>query len=190
VAHAQEQAFHVFPEDSALELGGDEASSYLIAYTSDKALVKEESAFLLGKDIPDLQGISPYAHLVFVLLDEEKEAKDQQLYRRITEHRIRPLPCLSRRFLPPGQHQRAQRRRNGSIRKPLRKAFRFGDLANCFSKAYHQDSTRSFAGANLYYGPRFPLRGTEKAIHPKRGHYRDSGPYSQESEDGLPNLFL
>jgi hypothetical protein len=129
----------IFPEDSALELGGDEASSYLIAYTSDKALVKEESAFLLGKDIPDLQGISPYAHLVFVLLDEEKEAKDQQLYRL-----LRNIEYARYHVFPEGFSLRVntnELKEGGRLdKKAAEKGFSFGDLATCFSKAYHQDS--------------------------------------------------
>jgi hypothetical protein len=128
----------IFPEEAAVELGGEEPSAYFIAYTSDSRFVKTDEAFLLGADLPDLTGNVPYAHLALILLDEEKELKDQELYRL-----LRAIEYARYHVFPEGFSLRVntnELKEGGRLsKKAAEKGFSFRDLAVQFARAYHQD---------------------------------------------------
>lgn len=75
----------IFANDTAVELGGNSSlSSYLMSYTANEDIVSKDEIFLLGKPLNELGGDVPFAHICFVLLQEE-DKKDQDVYRMLRD---------------------------------------------------------------------------------------------------------
>jgi hypothetical protein len=147
----------IFPEDSAVELGGDEPSSYLIAYTSSSLLVPQDSLTLVGADIPAIPAHSPFARIALVLLEDEKsEVSEQESYRI-----LRDIEYRRYQVNPEGYVVRVNTneiKEGGRLAKSALKAgFSFQDLGVLFLKQYHQDPHVKAVRQIFITDPAFPF---------------------------------
>jgi CO dehydrogenase/acetyl-CoA synthase beta subunit len=145
----------VFPEDAALELGGDEPSSYVVAYTSNPDLVKEDEAELIGEDANTLRGNAPFAHLVFIRLKANTPESEQECYRI-----LRDIEYQRYQVKPEGYMVRVNTneiKEGGRLSKDAtNRGFSFCDLAASYAQHYHSNPYVEAVRQIFITDPRFP----------------------------------
>lgn len=149
----KEKAF-VFNDEAKISLGDrSHPSSYLIAYTSDESLVKEDESFLIGEDIPSLKGGVPFARIAFIRL-EALDKKEQELY-----HLLRNIEYTRYHLNPKGYMLRVNTNelREGALinEDALKEGFTFSSLSSLFSKAYKKQSAVKAAKQFFITDPSF-----------------------------------
>lgn len=151
----------IFPEDSAVELGGEKPSAYFVAYSDSPSFEKEDKTFLLGADLPALKGEVPFAHLVLIHLKPLEEANDQELYRI-----LRNIEYARYHVFPEGFSLRVntnELKEGGRLSKQAaEKGFSFADLGARFAELYHQDPHVDGVRQFFISDPSFPYEELRK----------------------------
>lgn len=77
-----ESKVFLFSEDCKIHLGDSSLpSSYFYGYSSHDGFLGKDSIALIGNDLKDLKGDTPFSHIYLFEIDNENDVKDQEYYR-------------------------------------------------------------------------------------------------------------
>ncbi len=159
----------LFPEDAAIDLGGREKPSpYEIAYTSSVDLVKDDACYLIGKDIPELDGETSFAHVSLLRFEEEEGTKEQTLYRYLrdieyTRYKLNPFSVMIR--------VNTNRIREGALigKEAVDKGLNFSKLGALFADAYKKETRVKAVVQYFITDPAFPYAELETLAKQNEG---------------------
>lgn len=126
----------LFGADTAYELGGKALPAVSsIAFTDQPEFVPRDEVFLVGKDLPDLHGDSPYGRIVFLRANDKELGTGQKLYamiRKIEYTRYHTSPEGFMMRISAFSHREAVRISKDGLRKGLN----FARVGKLFIDAY------------------------------------------------------
>lgn len=132
----------VMMRDAAYELGGDNKPSVsFTCVTTDPALVPRDEIVLIGKDLPELSGSTPYARIALIQVGdiESDDLEDtEQAFRAIQN-----IDFIKYHVFPEGYMMRASseshREQVRISRGALKNGISFRTVGNTFIRRYRQD---------------------------------------------------
>ncbi|MFI3213200.1 MAG: hypothetical protein R3Y24_07640 [Eubacteriales bacterium] len=134
IGHKQEL---VLPSETAFELGArNNPSISFFLITEDEALVPQDEILLLGKDISEIKGDSPFARITLIRTEDIMSQGEQAAY-----HAIEGITLGKYDVAPKGYMLRAsslsQREQVRVSKKAVKSGLSFADVGAQFIEQYH-----------------------------------------------------
>ena len=150
-----------FAADTAFELGGNgKAALSSIAFTDQTGFVPKDEVFLVGKDLPDLTGPTPYARITFLRAGDQALGSGQKLYsvlRKIEYTRYHTSPEGFMMRISAFSHREAVRVSKAGLRKGLD----FAKVGKVFIDAYKAHPAVEAVKVFFITDPDFPYEKLE-----------------------------
>lgn len=128
----------IFQSDISVDVGEPSLpSSYMVAFTSNKDLVSKNEINLIGKDISEIKGKSPYVRIAILLIKEE-EKSEQDYYRFIRDieykrYKVNPKGVMVK------VNTSQNRERLFISKEAVKKNISFLDIGSVFQEEYLKD---------------------------------------------------
>lgn len=150
-----------FAADTAYELGGNgKPAVSSIALTDQAEFVPKDEVFLVGKDLPDLSGPTPYARITFLRANDEELGTGQKLYamiRKIEYTRYHTSPEGFMMRISAFSHREEVRISKDALRKGLD----FAKVGKVFIDAYKTHPAVEAVKIFFITDPDFPYNKLE-----------------------------
>ena len=146
----------LFANDTAYELGGEGYPALSsVALTDQESFVPEDEVWLLGKDLPELSGSSPFARVTFLRVDEDAMGTGEKLYQTIrkieyTRYHLNPKGYMMR--ISSFSHREAVR----VSKEAKRDGLSFASVGKLFIEAYKKQPQVQAAKLIFITEPDFP----------------------------------
>lgn len=139
----------ILRSEMAYELGGENLAAVgATVLTADRELVPEDGVTLVGKDLPEIRGDTPYARIALVRVTEDAFGEGEALYQA-----VRALEYTRYHFYPEGFMMRVSASRSRESvrvgREALAKGLDFTKTGNRMISAFHRHD--SVEAVHIYY---------------------------------------
>lgn len=154
----------IFRQDMAYELGGSDERTFALgatAVTDSEDLVPSDEILLIGKDLPEIHGDTPYARIAIVRVAPGTMGEGNALYNAVKKvefvrYHVNPEGFMTRVSLINGRESARV------SRTALQKGLNFAAVANLMLQEFHRNTAIASVKLIFITDPAFPFAELRK----------------------------